>query len=126
MKIKLLLYPALASLMLFSCGENKNDSYEDSIEAQNEMSGSEHASDTNMVKRDGTLLDGTLDDTEVVLPQGLLEMIENDNALSADQIISKRRFEENAITYYELEFKISDTKTEIMTFDENGKMKPEN
>jgi hypothetical protein len=127
MKIKLFIFPALLSSLLFSCGEKKDSQYENSVKAQNEMSGPEHETDTNMVKRDGTILEGTLDASDSVkLPDRILEMIENDNSLSHDKIISKRKFTENSITYYEIEFRISDTKTEMMTFDEDGKMRPEN
>lgn len=79
-----------------------------------------------MVKRDGTLLDGTIDQTDTVkLPSQVLEVISNDKALSVDKIRSKRKFTENGITYYEIQFMTPDEKTQAMIFDETGKIKSE-
>ncbi|SFA85588.1 hypothetical protein [Algoriphagus aquimarinus] len=126
MKTQLVIYPAMIALLCMSCGEDKKDTYEESIEAQNEMSGPMHEGDTNMVKRDGTLLDGAIDQADTVkLPTQVLEVISNDKALSVDKIRSKRKFTENGITYYEIKFMTPDEKTQSMIFDETGKIKSE-
>ena len=57
MKTNSIIYLLAIVLLSLSCGEKSENAYEESIEAQNEMSGTTHDSDTNIVKRDGTLLD---------------------------------------------------------------------
>lgn len=126
MKINLILSFATVALLSVSCGEKSDSDYEESIEAQNEMSGPMHESDTNMVQRDGTLLDGTLDQGDVIeLPSKVLEVIDNDDALSVDNITNKRMFEENAITYYEVTFMVKGEQSITMVYDEDGKLKSE-
>ena len=88
------------------------------------MSGAIHENDTNMVKRDGTLLDGAIDQHNAVnLPEEVLEVIENDDALSADNIKSTLKFTENSITYYEVDFILPNETTKTIIFDESGKIK---
>ncbi len=114
----------MIALLCISCGESKDSAYEDSIDAQNEMSGAIHENDTNMVKRDGTLLDGAIDQHNAVnLPEEVLEVIENDDALSADNIKSTLKFTENSITYYEVDFILPNETTKTIIFDESGKIK---
>lgn len=121
----MLIYPALAATLLFSCGETNKESYtEKSIEAQNEMSGDIHKGDTNLVKRDGTLLPGNIDEMDSVrLPKPVIDVIMKDEALSLDNILSTREFKENAMTYYEVEFKTDDNSTKKITFTKEGKIK---
>lgn len=126
MRTQLVIYPAMIACLSMSCGENKDDVNTESIEAQNEMSGAVHENDTNMVKRDGTLLDGAMDTADSVkLPSAVLEVIAKDEAISEDKIQSKREFSENGITYYEISFLTAQGQTHTMTFDEDGKLKSE-
>ncbi|MEP1085635.1 hypothetical protein [Algoriphagus sp.] len=124
MKINLILSLATVALFTVSCGEKSDNINEESIEAQNEISGAMHESDTIIVRRDGTLLDGALGQTESVeLPAEVLEVIENDDALSVDNITNKRKFEENAITYYEVTFMVKGEQSITIVYNENGKRK---
>lgn len=124
MKTKLVIYPAMIALLCISCGERGDGAYEESIEAQNEISGAMHEKDTNMVKRDGTLLDGTLDQSDsVTLPTPVLDAISNDNSIQQGKIRNKRMFTENGITYYEVDLLTIDEKNKKIIFDENGKIK---
>jgi|SRR5690606_32290844 len=124
MKNYLILSVATLAVFSFSCGEKSDKAYEESIEAQNEMSGAIHESDTNIVKRDGTLLEGALDQSEAIeLPAPILEVIELDDAISVDKITSKRMFEENGITYYEVNFMTAGEQSLTMVYDEDGKIK---
>ena len=126
MRTQLVIYPAMIACLSMSCGENKDDINSESIEAQNEISGEVHENDTNMVKRDGTLLDGAMDTADSVkLPSKVLEVIAKDDAISEDKIESKRKFSENGITYYEISFLTAQGKTHTMIFDEDGKLKSE-
>src|SRR5688572_16210586 len=105
MKTQLVIYPAMFVMLLTACGEKKDRSTEESIEAQNEMSGELHEDDTAMVKRDGTLLDGAIDQMDSVpLPSGVINVIEADAALSTSAIVSTRKYVENNKTYFEVTF----------------------
>lgn len=124
MKTNILISITTVAVLTLSCGEKSDKAYEESIEAQNDMSGSMHESDTDMVKRDGTLLSGAMDQSETVeLPSPVLEVIEMDEALSVDKITNKRMFEENGITYYEVTFMTKGEQSLTMIYDENGKIK---
>ena len=124
MKTNLIISLATLAALTVSCGEKPDNVNEESIEAQNEMSGPMHESDTIMVKRDGTLLSGIMDQSETVeLPSPVLEVIEMDEAISADKITNKRMFEENGITYYEVTFMTKGEQSLTMIYDENGKTK---
>lgn len=136
MKTTLMIYPAVVATLFFSCGESKQEnSTEESIEAQDEMSGEVHEGDTTMIKRDGTVLDNAaglsdyseiqqLNQDDVVLPQAVLTAIGKDKTFNEKNIAAKRKFEEGGVTYYEIQFKISDNKTKTVTYSEDGKMKP--
>ena len=127
MKTQLFLSLATAAILTVSCGEKSDNTYEDSVEAQNEMSGAEHASDTNMVKRDGTILSGAMDISDSVkLPSPILDVIETEDEISVDKIRSKRKFEENGITYYEISFMTTGNQPLTIIYDEDGKKKPIN
>jgi len=124
MKTNFIISLATLAALTVSCGEKPDNVNEESIEAQNEMSGPMHESDTIMVKRDGTLLSGIMDQSETVeLPSPVLEVIEMDEAISADKITNKRMFEENGITYYEVTFMTKGEQSLTMIYDENGKTK---
>ncbi len=120
---------SLTALTIFciSCGGKSGDANEESIEAQNEMSGQMHENDTNLVKRDGTLLDGTLDSADTIsLPPPVLEVITMDKSLSVDKITNKRMFEEDNVTYYEVTFRDAGEQSTTLIFDQNGKKQPSN
>ena len=124
MKKHLIFSLATLAVLSFSCGEKSDNTYEESIEAQNEMSGASHQSDTNMVKRDGTLLEGTLDQSSTIeLPPAILEVIEMDDAISVDEITNTRMFDENGITYYEVTFMTAGEQSLTMVYDQDGKIK---
>ncbi|WP_192350204.1 hypothetical protein [Algoriphagus sp. Y33] len=124
MKTNSIIYLLAIVLLSLSCGEKSENAYEESIEAQNEMSGTTHDSDTNIVKRDGTLLSGAIDESETAdLPSAVIEVIDRDDALSVDKITDKRIFEENSITYYEITFTTDDRKSLTMVYDDQGKIK---
>lgn len=124
MKTNLIISLATLAALTVSCGEKSDNANEESIEAQNEMSGPMHESDTNMVKHDGTLLSGAMDQSKTVeLPSPVLEVIEMGEAISVDKITNKRMFEENGITYYEVTFMTKGEQSVTMTYDENGKIK---
>jgi len=135
MKTQLVIYPAVVAALFFSCGESKQEkATEESIEAQNEMSGELHEGDTSMIKRDGTMLDnaaGLSDESEIqqqnqdniVLPQPVLTAIGKDKTFNEKNIVAKRKFEEEGVTYYEIQFKISDNDTKTVTYSEDGKIK---
>lgn len=122
---KQLLFSLVAlTILTVSCKERSEKAYEESVEAQNEMSGELHEVDTNMVKRDGTILPGTLDQADTVqLPSPVLEAIARDNSLSIDKITRKRIIEEESITYYEVTFVGAGEQSRTIIYDENGKIK---
>ncbi|MEB2775512.1 hypothetical protein SYJ56_09340 [Algoriphagus sp. D3-2-R+10] len=124
MKKYLIFSIAIASSLAFSCGEKSDNTYDGNMEDHNEMRGAGHESDTNMVKRDGTLLSGAMDQADSVqLPSPVLEGIAMDDAISVDQITSKRMFEEKGITYYEVTFMTAGEQSLTMIYDEDGKIK---
>jgi len=126
MKTQLVIYPAMFVMLFTACGEKKDASTEESIEAQNEISGEIHEDDTAMVKRDGTLLDGAVERMDSVsLPPPVINVIEADAALSTAAIVSTRKFVENNKHYFEVTFSAPNKETKIVTFDENGKIKSE-
>lgn len=124
MRKHLLFSLAALTILTVSCRERSEKAYEESVETQNEMSGELHEEDTNMVKRDGTLLPGTLDQADTVqLPSPVLEAIARDNSLSIDKITGKRIIEEESIRYYEVTFVDEGESSRTIIFDENGKIK---
>lgn len=126
MKTQLVIYPAMFVMLFAACGEKKDTSTEESIAAQNEISGELHKHDTAMVKRDGTLLDGAVDRMDSVpLPSPVINVIEADPALSTAAIVSTRKFVENSKNYFEVKFSTQNKETKTVIFDENGKIKSE-
>ncbi|MDR7130706.1 hypothetical protein J2X69_003063 [Algoriphagus sp. 4150] len=124
MKTNSIIFLVLIALLSFSCGEKSDKAYEESVEAQNEMSGPLHDSDTNIVRRDGTLMPEAIDQSGTDdLPSPVLEAIDMDNALSTDKITDKKVFEENGITYYELSFETEDRESLTIVYDDQGKVK---
>ncbi|PZX54783.1 hypothetical protein [Algoriphagus chordae] len=124
MKTHLFISLATAAFLTVSCGEKSEKAYEKSIDAQNEMSGALHESDTNVVKRDGTLLSGAMDQTDsITLPPPVLEAIEKNDAVSMDEITNKRIFEEDGKTYYSVTFTTKGEQSLTIIYDEDGKTK---
>jgi hypothetical protein len=81
-------------------------------------------SDTSMRLTDGTSIPVVIESTDSIdLPQELLSVIEKSSDIHPDSILVKRRFEENSITYYELEFRMKEGPNQILVFDEDGKRK---
>jgi len=127
MKSPLVIYPAMIAMLLTACSETNNMSTEESVEAQNEISGEIHEGDTAMVKRDGTLLDGAIDRADSVnLPSTVVNEIEADGTLSKGDIVSTRKITENNQTFYEVKFSTENSGSKTVIFDENGGIKPEN
>ena len=127
MKSQLVIYPAMLAMLFTACDENKVDATEDSIEAQNEMNGAAHEEDTSMVKRDGTLLPGAVDQIDSLsLPASVTTRINKDAILSKEQISGTRRFTENGTTYYEVKFHSKDGQIKTIVYDENGTINPSN
>jgi hypothetical protein len=124
MKSPLILYPAMLALLLTACDEKKVNATEESIEAQNEMSGPVHEQDTDMVKQDGTLLPGALDQVDSVpLPNVVTNKIKGDSILSKEPISQTRQFIEGGKTYYEVKFLSSDGKIKTLIYGEDGAIK---
>ncbi|HSF55834.1 MAG TPA: hypothetical protein VLA71_18920 [Algoriphagus sp.] len=122
MNTKAFFYPILMLLFLAACSEK--DTTKESIEAQNEMSGEHHAKDTNMVKRDGTLLEGAMDKIDSIpLPMSVISTIEKDASISTGAIVTTRKFTEGNTTYYEVKFSTENNQTKTVVYDENGKVK---
>ncbi len=124
MKTQLVIYPAMMVMLLSSC-DQKGTSNEDSIEAQNEISAQLHESDTTLVKRDGTLMDGALDQLDSIpLPPDVLDVIKQDATLSTAEIVSTITSKEGNRMYYEVTFSLASDETTTIVFDEKGKIKP--
>ena len=124
MKKHILLSLATFAVLTVSCGEKSNNTNEESIESQDKISGAMHESDTNMVKRDGTLLSGAMDQADsLTLPAPVLEAINMNDGVSVDQMTSKRRFEEDGKTYYSVTFMRNGEESLTLNYDENGKPK---
>ncbi|UZD22911.1 hypothetical protein PBT90_05700 [Algoriphagus halophytocola] len=122
MKTQYIIYPAMVAMLSTACG--KSNVNEQGIEAQNEMSTELNGDDTTMVKRDGTLLSGTLDEADSTrLPAPVINAIENDEVLSKSRIISTSSKIENSITVYEVEFELSDQSNKTVEFLENGNVR---
>ncbi len=125
MDTKVIIYPFMTALLLTGCSEKNSTS--ESVEAQNELSGELHENDTVTVKRDGTLLDGTMDLMDSIpLPEEILASIEQDTTVSAEEIVSSRSFTEGNQIYYEVTFATANDQTKKMIFDEKGKVSSDN
>jgi hypothetical protein len=121
MDTKVIIYPFMTALLLTGCSEKNGTS--EGVEAQNEMSGELHENDTVTVKRDGTLLDGTMDLMDSIpLPEEVLASIEKDSTVSAEEIVSSRSFAEGNQIYYEVTFATANDQTKKLIFDEKGKV----
>lgn len=82
--------------------------------------------DSSMRLTDGTRIPVIIQPADSIqLPEQLLSVIESTNDIHADSIMVKRRFTENSITYYELEFRMKEGPNQTFTFDEEGKRKSE-
>lgn len=126
MKTQLIIYPAMFVTLFVACGEKKGNIEEESVEAQNEMSGELHEDDTTFVTRDGTLLEGTISLLDSIhLPAPVIEAIDADASLSTEKIISTREYIENNRNYYEVKFEVENEETKTLVFDEKGKIKTE-
>ncbi|SFT84427.1 hypothetical protein SAMN04489724_2266 [Algoriphagus locisalis] len=125
MKTHYIIFPAMVAMLSTACG--KSNVNEESIEAQNEMSTQMNEDDTTMVKRDGTLLSGTLDKADSIhLPAPVINAIENDEVLSKSRIVRTSSKIENSITVYEVKFELSDQSNKTVEFFENGNVRQEN
>lgn len=123
------IYFALAlGVGLFSCDEQKENSHNDptgklEVDQQN---GEIPKGDSTRYLVDGTPMPVVIEMTDSInMPPELIEVIENTDDLHPDSILVKRRFVENGITYFELEFKMEGNRSETFTFDEDGKRREE-
>lgn len=127
MKTHYVIYPAMVAMLSTGCGNSNTNVNKESIEAQNEMSGELHKDDTMMIKRDGTVLSGTLDQADSVnLPSPVINAIEKDKQLAKAAVASTKKITENSRTVYEVEFILDNEDTKKVKFFENGSIKPEN
>lgn len=125
MNKQIVFYSVLAWMLLLGCGEQNTS--KESIEAQDEISGELHENDTVTVKRDGTLLDGAIDQMDSVpLPSPVINSIEQDSSLATGAIVNTRKYTENNQTYYEVKFSTENGQVKTVIFDDNGKKKPDN
>ena len=125
MKIHPIILSSLIGFALISCKENNSTEV---LEVDQEviMEDTEIESDSVTELSDGSRVPVVIELTDSInMPQQLVEVIENTNGLSPDSILVKKRYKENNITYYELEFKMDGGKSETFTFDEEGKIKSE-
>ena len=123
-------YPIIIALGLglgiISCDEKKENSNNDQTETlevdQENASGQAATRDSTRTLADGTKMSVVIQLTDSInMPDELIRVIENTNDLDPDSILVKRRYVENGITYYELEFKMKGNRSETFTFDEEGK-----
>jgi len=129
---KLLIVPmVLLSLVLFSCSNSKDDTIDDSngvlrVEEQIESldKNVRATPDSTIRQKGGTRMPVEISQTDsLTLPNELLKVIEKTEGIDAENIQVKRRFIEDNITYYQLEFKLDNGQTKTITFDESGKEK---
>ena len=113
---------------LLSCNEKAERSHIDpsgKLEVDQE-NGELPEGDTTKTLADGTQMPVVIEMTDSIdMPEELIQVLENTQDLDPDSIIVKRRFVENNITYYELEFKMKGNRSETFTFDEDGKRRSE-
>ncbi|PZX61282.1 hypothetical protein LV84_00270 [Algoriphagus ratkowskyi] len=130
MKKHLAIIGLALSSMTFACNEKKEDGSitEDGVMQVEEVT-SENGQilagkDSSMRLSDGTRIPVEITSADSInLPQELLTMIEKTDDLDPGNIVAKRRFIENNITYYELEFKMREGSNQTFIFDEDGKRK---
>lgn len=123
-------YPILIAFALafgiFSCNGEKENSHNDptgklEVDQENVL-GQASTQDSMRTLVDGTQMPVVIELTDSInMPEELIRVIENTDGLSPDSILVKRRFVENSITYYELEFKMQGNRRETFTFDKDGK-----
>tara|TARA_R110002020_G_scaffold305892_2_gene521820 strand:- start:478 stop:879 length:402 start_codon:yes stop_codon:yes gene_type:complete len=130
MKKQLALFGLALSSILMSCNEQKEygsvtDEGKLEVDEATSIEGKMKAGkDTSMRLTDGTSIPVIIESTDSInLPQELVTVIENTNDIHPDSILVKRRFVENNITYYELEFRMKEGPNQTFTFDEEGKRK---
>ncbi|PZX48396.1 hypothetical protein [Algoriphagus chordae] len=130
MKKHIALFALALSSVLMSCNEEKEygSVTDDGIMEVDESTAIDEkmkaGTDTSMRLTDGTSIPVVIESKDSInLPQELLTVIENTSDIHPDSILVKRRFEENSITYYELEFRMKEGPNQTFTFDENGKRK---
>lgn len=125
-------YPLMIALAfvvgLMSCNEKAENSHNDptgKLEVDQE-NGELPESDTTRRLVDGTRMPVVIEMTDSInMPAELIQVIENTQDLDPDSILVKKRYVENGITYYELEFRMEGNRSEIFTFDEEGKRRSE-
>lgn len=130
MKNQLAVLALALSSMMIACTEKKEDGsitndgtmkVEESTSINEKMKA---GTDSSMRLTDGTQIPVIINSTDSInLPQELLTVIENTEDIHPDSILVKRRFEENNITYYELEFRMKDGSNQTFIFDKEGKRK---
>lgn len=130
MKKQIVLLAVAFSSMMVACNEKEEDGSitEDGVMVVDEatsIDGKTKAGiDSSMSLTDGSRIPVIIDSTNsITLPEELLHVIENTDDLHSDSIVVKRRFEENTITYYELEFRMKEGPNQTITFDGKGKRK---
>ena len=130
MKKYITLIAVAFSTMLISCNEKKEDGsitedgkmiVEEATEIdQKKMAGT----DSSMRLTNGRSIPVIIQSSDSIeLPQELLTVIENTDDIHPDSILVKRKFEENNITYYELEFRMKEGPNQVFTYDGQGKKK---
>ncbi|WP_439489045.1 hypothetical protein [Algoriphagus sp.] len=120
---------AIFSLSI-SCNEKKeygsitDDGVMEVEEATSEEGKRKSGADSSMRLTDGSKIPVIISPTDSIeLPQELVTVLENTKDIHPDSIFVKRKFEENNITYYELEFKMKEGPNQTFTYDVEGKRK---
>ncbi|WP_339750691.1 hypothetical protein [Algoriphagus aquimarinus] len=120
----------VSALALIACNDKKEDGSITStgvmeVEESTELSEKlKSGMDSSVTLTDGRRIPVVISPVDSInLPQELLHVINNTSEIHPDSIVVKRRFVENNITYYELEFRMQDGSNQTFTFDEDGKRK---
>ena len=121
MKTKLIIYSALAGMLLFSCGEKPNDSYTEAMTDEVIADGP--------VSADGSELDSpeplgqhALVDT-LQLPNPVLIILQKDPATAPEKIKSIRPYNEEGTDYFEIVFTEPVNGEDTITYDNLGKVR---
>ncbi len=116
--------------LIISCNEKKEygDITDDGVmeveEATSEEGKRKSGADSSMRLTDGSKIPVIISRTDSIeLPQELVTVLENTKDIHPDSILVKRKFEENNITYYELEFRMKGGPNQTFTYDSEGKRK---
>lgn len=131
MKNLLVLPMILLSLTFFSCSNPNDDAVEESngilrVEEQIETRDKDvlETQDSSIRQKGGTRMPVEITQTDsLTLPNELLKVIEKTEGIDAKNIQVKRRFVEDNITYYQLDFKLNNGQKKTIIFDESGKEK---